>query len=185
MKNRARTISTNAVKVVTGTLHAGVTVTTSLTVATLDFVTNTVEAVGMGTADKIAQVEGYALEKINGTPRAEGKQQRISYTQSRMKSAAAIAEMGVMFAKAKLEEGNEAVKDAASKIKAQVVKPMSLEDQISAIQAERDEYLSSTNDADTVVSSKCMVWNNKIGKLRKAMTKQELPLITPEVAFAN
>lgn len=167
-----------AIKGIAMPVHIGLQVTTNL--ATV---------VGNMACNKVANIEGWCVERIDGTPKEETVGLRYEYTQNKMMQAGIKAQQYAD----KFNKFNEKVDgimvDAIDKIKHTIVPPPedahqdTLEFQLAEARSKRDKLIEKNNVNPTKENSRLInQLNQRIGEIKKAI---KLPTMSPDQAFGE
>ena len=154
---------------------------------TVQATTNAAFILGTAACNKIANAEGYIVERINGTPQEETAGLRYEHTQAKMVAAGVIAERYINKFNQFNHKVDDIMVDAIDKIKHTIVPPAedphpdTLEFQLAVARSRRDKIMN--DDAmDPKEKSKIIHQLNKqIGEIKKAI---KLPNLSPDQAFA-
>lgn len=168
------------VKVIKG-ISCGLHITTQVA-------TNLVTVIGNATCDKIANIEGFLVEKVDGTPKEETAGLRYEYTQRKMMQAGLKAQEYADKFTAFNEKVDDIMVDAIDKIKHAIVPedshPATLEFQLAEARSKRDKLINDDAMDKNEKSKLLNEFNKEIGRIKKDIAKN-IPNISPDQAFAK
>lgn len=159
--------------------------------------TNAAFILGTAACNKIANAEGYLVERINGTPQEETAGLRYEYTQAKMVKAGVIAEKYINKFNQFNHKVDDIMVDAIDKIKHTIVPPAedphqdTLEFQLAVARSRRDKIINNEpyqngNETILIVDEKekarlINYYNKEIGRIKQAI---KLPNLSPDQAFS-